>query len=442
MGTLYLESLKERYGSLRKAIDGLQARAAEEKRDLSTEELRSIKEMADQAKGLHTQIEDLTEVEVRNAKVAALQAKLALAKADQEDAAGGDDQGGDQTRTTKLGGATTRQRDPGHYRRDGRHSFFADLVRSRAYGDEEAQGRLTEHMRALDTTNDGTGVVPPKWLADEFAELARQGRAIANAVRHVDLTDPRPMTLPKQTAGTDDVVDEQESENDPIDDTDKWASSFDTVTPKPIAGAQEVSRQMLDMSTPAIDQLIYADLLGAYNDKIEARVAAAIMSVGTALDAIEGPSVEVTDPNHFAKVAVRAAMAVRTARKRAPNLWLMSSARYGEFLNLTDTTGRPLVPESSAGPVNVAGIGSIQADGVFRGLPIIATEGVSVDDEFAAVRSTDVLLFESPTMRFRYEQPKGPETIRLGIWAYAAVLVRYGTAPVKRVAVAEESPES
>src|SRR5690606_39779196 len=119
-----------------------------------------------------------------------------------------------------------------------------------------------------------------------------------------------------------------------------------------------VSRQMLDMSSPAIDQLIYSDLIGAYNDKVEKKVADAIMALGTPLQAIEGSEVEVTDPQHFAKVAVRAAVAVRQARKRPPNLWVMSVGRHGEFLNLTDTTGRPLVPDGPGGPMKVLGIGS------------------------------------------------------------------------------------
>lgn len=448
---VYLNSVKQKYNSLRSAIEGLQQRAAEEQRDLSPEELRSVTEMSEQAKSLHTQIEHLTEIEVRNAKVAALNAKLQLAQHDAQQAAVADGDtddttpangGKDQTRSVKLGvgGAQTRDRDPGHYIRGGQHSFFSDLVRSKEYGDEEAGRRLAEHNRALSTGEHGTGVVPPRWLVEEFAEVARQGRALANAVRQFPLgNDPRPLTLPKQTAGTDQVVAEQESENDPVGSTDAWDSEVDTVTPKPTAGSQKVSRQMLDMSSPAIDQLVYADLIGAFNQKVEDKVASAVMAIGTPLQAIEGPGVEVTDPQHYAKVAVRAAVSVRQARKRAPNIWAMSIGRYGEFLNLTDTTGRPLVPDQSAGPANVMGIGSVNVDGWYKNLPIIATEGVDADDEFAAVRSTDVILFESDMLRFFYEQPDGPETIRLGIWAYTAVLIRYGTAPVKRVSITEQS---
>jgi len=115
----------------------------------------------------------------------------------------------------------------------------------------------------------------------------------------------------------------------------------------------------------------------------------------------------------------------------------MSVGRHGEFLNLTDTTGRPLIPDGSDGPMNAFGVGSILVDGRYRGLGIIATEGVEDDNEFAAVKTSDVLLFESNMLRFRYEQPLGPQSVKLGIWAYTDVLVRYGTASVKRVAIEE-----
>lgn len=444
---VYLKKRREEYEALRKSIEGLQTRALEANRDLTADELRSVKELGDKAQTIYAEIESLTEIETRNAKVAALAAEVqeSLAKAQQQVTKDGPaDKGGDvaQMRTgTNTGGATAQDRDPGHYRKGGQYSFFGDLVRSKQYSDEAATRRLVEHTRALDTTTDGPGVVPPRWLVEEFADLPRQGRAIAQAVRSIPLgSDPRPLTLPKQTAGTDSQVAEQSAENDPIGDTDAWDSDVDTVTPKATAGSQIVSRQMLDMSSPAIDQLIYADLISAYNLKIETKVGTAIMAVGTALSASEGAGVEVSDPAHFNRVAVKAAMAVRSARKLPASLLVMSVGRFGEFIDLRDTTGRPLIPEGSDGPMNVLGVGSaVMVDGRFRGLGLVATEGVSTDATFAAVRASDVILFESDMLRFRYEEPDGPESVKLGIWAYAAVLVRYGTAPVKKVTVTEES---
>lgn len=440
---VYLKARQAEYEALRKSIEGLQTRAHEANRDMTADELRTVKEQGEKAKGIFAEIETLTEIETRNAKVAALAAEVQQSISDAQKQVTSDgpaDKGGDVAQMRTAGGATATDRDPGHYRKGGQHSFFSDLVRSKQYSDEQATRRLVEHTRALDTTTDGPGIVPPKWLIDEFADLPRQGRAIAQAVRNIPLgSDPRPLTLPKQTAGTDSVVAEQSAENDPVDDTDAWDSDVDTVSPKATAGSQLVSRQMLDMSNPAIDQLIYADLIGAYNLKVETKVATAIMAVGTALAAAEGTGVEVTDPTHFNRVAIKAAMAVRSARKLPANLLVMSVGRYGEFIDLRDTTGRPLIPEGSDGPMNVLGVGSVNVDGRYRTLGLVATDGVATDATFAAVRASDVLLFESDMLRFRYEEQNGPESVKLGIWAYTAVLVRYGTAPVKKVTVSEES---
>jgi HK97 family phage major capsid protein len=445
MSNPYLMSLRERYDSLRDNIAGLQTRAAEEKRDLTEDELRSVQEQAEQAKTLATQIEDLTEVENRNRKVAELGASLITSGE-------GDEGGQGETKARSLGVARTQDRDPGHYTTSGKNSFFADLYRSRAFSDEVATRRLHEHTRALDTGTEGVGVVPPKWMTDEFETLARQGRALANAVRSIPLgDDPRPLTLPKQTAGTDAVVAEQLNENDPVTGTDAWDSDVDTVSPKPTAGKQIVSRQMLDMSNPAIDQLIYGDLISVYNDKVEAKVGAAIKAIGTALVGTGGGGTapqpgatteaefkDMADSDNGWELALRAAIEVRKARKLPANILAMTVDRYGKFLTLKDADGRPLMPDSTSGPMNVIGVGSVDVDGRVGSLGVIATDGIGTGtypDAFCALRASDVLLFESNMLRFRFEEQAGPESVVLGIWGYTATLVRQGTKAVKRVEI-------
>jgi hypothetical protein len=131
-------------------MEGLQTRAANEGRDLTEDELRSVKDQSETAKNLATQIEDLTEVENRNRKVA----EMATAA--------------EPTEQNRALGITAQERDPGHYRKNGEHSFFGDLHRAKTLGDERAEGRLVEHNRALSTGSQGVGIVPPKWMTDEF----------------------------------------------------------------------------------------------------------------------------------------------------------------------------------------------------------------------------------------------------------------------------------
>jgi hypothetical protein len=439
---VYLKGLREQYTSLQKSIEGYQTRAVEAKRDLTEDELRTVKEQGEKAKALYTQIEDLTEIETRNAKVAKMQADIAAAMSG-ADGTGSIDNDDAQFRSVgNTGGAKTQDRDPGHYRSvkaGGTRSFFSDLYRSKAFSDEAAAKRLVEHSRALSTGSQGVGVVPPKWLTEEFELLARQGRALAAAVRNIPLgDDPRPMTLPKQTAGTDAQVAEQASENDPVGGADAWDSDVDTVTPKPTSGKQTVSRQMVDMSSPAIDTLIYGDLLSVYDLKVENKVGAAVRAVGASLGTItkaQFADMSVDDTNGI-DMAIDAAMAVRGARKLPANILAMEVATWGRYKKLKDAAGRPIIPSSTAGPMNVAGVGEIATDGQLENLGIVVTDGMDdgvVNQEtVAALRASDVLLFESNILRFRFEEVAGPESIVLGIWGYTAVIVRQGTKAVKR----------
>jgi HK97 family phage major capsid protein len=334
---------------------------------------------------------------------------------------------------------TTRDRDPGHYTRSAPNSFFGDLTRARA-GDDDSARRLAEHNRALSTGtgNAGAGIVPPHWLVEEYEALARQGRALAGAVRNIGLgSDPRPITLPKQTTGTDAEVVEQASENAATEDDDAWASDVDTVTPKPTTGIQIVSRQMLDMSSPAIDALIYGDMIAAYNLKVEKKVGAAMVTAaGTAVTTFATNAALNTDQD-ASDAVIDTAIGVRNTRKLPADLIAMGGVRYGEFLKLKDADGRPLIPDASNGPMNAIGVGTVQVDGRMHGLGVIATDGVSTGsfpESIIVARAADTILFESDTLRFRYEEPLGPESVKLGIWGYTACIVRQ-TGSVKRIVV-------
>jgi HK97 family phage major capsid protein len=445
----YLAKLRQDYTTLQTSIQALQTAAIDRGQDLTDEELTSVRGMADQATALHTQIESLTDIEVRDRKVQELAAQIqgdaavdaVRNRTDAELTSVGRTPAGAQRLT---GNASAIDRDPGHYTRASGNSFFGDLHRARN-SDDDAARRLAEHNRALSTGtgNAGAGVVPPHWLTEEFELLARQGRALASAVRNIGLgSDPRPITLPKQLTGTDAEVVEQTAENDATEDDDAWTSDVDTVTPKPTAGIQIVSRQMLDMSSPAIDALIYGDMLSAYNLKVEKKVGAAMVTAaGSAVTTFATNALFSTDQDAYDAV-IDTAIAVRNARKLPADLITMGVVRYGEFLKLKDADGRPMIPEGSMGPMNAIGVGTVQVDGRIGGLGIIATDGVSTGsfpESVLVARAADTILFESDVLRFRYEEPLGPESVKLGIWGYTAVICRQASKSVKRIVITAAS---
>lgn len=430
----YLRAKREQYEALRATIEGVQTRAADEKRDLSEDELRSVRDQGEQAKRIAAEITDLTEIETRHAAVAKTAADVDNAVRDQ----------GTETRSgaeRMTGTAQTRDRDPGHYRKDSKHSFFSDLFHARSLQDEGALRRLVEHNRALDMVNEGPGAIPPVWMTSEFAELARQQRRVASLVRQIPLSSAAAISMPKQTAASGTVA-EQSAEGDATSFTDGWDSAVDTVSPKATAGGQKVSRQLLDSSNPAIDMLIYGDLIADYNTKVEAKVVAAmIASQGTptvtyATEAAYTTGLDPTGTTFIGDAIIDAATAVRNARKLPADVLVTSVTRYGSLLKIKDSSGRPLMPADSGGPMNVIGTGTVAVDGRLFGLGVVASDGVTqYPESIVAARASDTILFESPVLRFRYEEPDGPEVIRLGIWSYTAVYVKYAGSSVKRIQI-------
>lgn len=429
----YLARKREQYEALRSSIEGLQTRAAEENRDLTADELRSVQDQGEAAKGLASEIESLTEIQNRHAAVAKLGAEIAAGTRD----------GGTETRAGAerlTGGTQTRDRDPGHYRKDGsEHSFFSDLFHARSLQDEGAMRRLVEHNRALNQAAEGPGVIPPVWMTQEFAEIARQQRRVASAVRQIPLSSPAAISMPKQTARAGTVAELVTEGTSTTSFVDGWDSAVDTVAPKATSGGQKVTRQLLDASNPAIDMLIYSDLIADYNRAVENKVVAAMISsapTATKTYASDATNWLATSDASKSDDLVDLLTAVRNARKLPADVIVMSVTRYGDHLKLKDGSGRPLIPLDSNAPMNVIGTGSVAVDGRIHGVGLLASDGITqYPESIVAARASDTILFESPVLRFRYEEPDGPEVIRLGIWAYTAVYVKYSGDSVKRVQI-------
>lgn len=445
-GSAVLTRRRDQFRTVHERARGVVEAAAEENdgagRELTEAELAAVTADRERAEALSEEIEQLVEDELRAARVAAGYAEIG-SPAETENAGTGEtehERGEHDTSGRQTGSATTQDRDPGHYRsaaEGGTNSFFTDLVRARE-GDDDAARRLQEHNRALSTTVSGAGIVPPRWLTQEYEALARQGRVVAEMVRHIPISDPTPMTLPRQTAGTDGVLAEQATENTHPSETDAFATTTDVVTPKPTSGIQVVSRQMIDSTNPAVDALIYGDMLSVYNRKIEDKVTAALVTAaGVATVAL---ATEAAFTAAGAEDAITdAAIAVWNARKLPADALAMRISRWGRFMKFRDNAGRRLYPAEGE-IVNTSGRGSVQVPGSVGGMGVAATDGLGIGvggypESILVFRSGDTILFEGSVLRFRYEEVSGPESVKLGVWAYSAVIVRQAASSVRRVQI-------
>lgn len=435
---VYLKNLREQYDSLRKSIEGLQSRATEAKRDLTNEELRSVIEQGEKAKALYTQIEDLSEIELRNAKVAAMADRVNSAitsgpagQPGSDQPAASDDPATDVVGFRALGGAKTQDRDPGFYTRSSSHSFLGDQYRAARLNDDGAKQRLAKHSGALrdnehlrdvlgaGASTFGAGLVPPVWLAEEFAPILHRKLRVASQLRQVPWAGPFPWTIPiaGTVALTSSIVEGVNST-----ETDPGYSTI-TVTPATIMGYSEVSRQMMEASNPAVDAIIWGDLIGDFLDRCETAVI-------TALEAQTAVNLATVLDNTFATAmrngVLDAIAAVSDNSGGDADVFVSKNSKWVGYLKLTDTTGRPLVLSQNYNPTNQIGSGNDNQgfrspiQGSLESLTVVTSPTVGTMRGFV-INSQELLYQNSPPMQFQFEQPAGPALIRVGVWGYMAV---------------------
>jgi hypothetical protein len=308
-----------------------------------------------------------------------------------------------------------------------RVSFFRDLLHAQIDQDRDAQERINRHRletRAMATTPAAPGVLPPRWLFEEFAILSHYGRPWADTLRRVEITNANPVNVGQQTAGAAVTV---QTEGNPPNDGSFVANILQT-QPKTYTGKVDVSRQLVDGSNPAIDALVYADSMGSYNEQIETAVAAAFEALT--------PPVTITYPGspaygNLPDALIDAGASVRKHRKSQARVVFCSDGAWAYMAKQKDQAGRPLITTGSYGPTNAVGVGQAAVWNHIAGEVVdlmIVPSWAGTDNHIWVAKADDFLLLESSTFNFRYEEVLGPSAIRLGVWGYAApVLGRYAT---------------
>lgn len=436
---IYLRTRREEYAGLQKSIQGLQQRASEAKRDLTNEEKRSVAEMGAKGETIFNEIESLSQLELRDAKVASMAGQVAAAlrsgRPGGQPDGGDDDQVDDESddvangRQVRIGGAKTRDRDPGFYTRSSKHSFVGDQYRSAKLGDREAHNRLEkhsnalrddEHLRSTLGTGGGAGLVPPVWLAEQFAPILHRRLRLASVLRQVPWSGPYPWSIP--IAGTPDTtaVVAEGTNPTPVDPT----YTILTVTPQTFSGYTEVSRQMLEAANPAIDAVIWGDLNGDFYDKVEiATVSAFEAQASVNATTIADGAVQPAARNGLLDAITQ----VSDNSGGDADILAGRTARWTYFLKITDTTNRPLVTSQMYPSFNGIGKGDntqgfrSPLQGNLEGLDFVTSPSIAANRVFV-INSQEHLISISPPMQFSFEQPVGPALVRVGVWGYAAIV--------------------
>jgi HK97 family phage major capsid protein len=439
-GNPYLDSQREKYANLEATMTGIQTRASEAGREMTPEETRSLIDIKTKAETLSTEIKMLSEIELRNAQNRAQQAAVDAAMNGGTVTA---IDGADHVETRSLGGgATAVDRDPGHYRQlGGGFSYVADQYLAAKEGNQEAATRLqqhTQHARHAYTTDPklmqlrdvlgagattgGAGLVPPVWLASQFAPILHKRLRVATLLRPVPWSGPFAWTIP--VAGTQ-AKTSSTTEGVNTTETDPTYTTI-TVTPKPYMGFSEISRQMIEASNPAVDAIVWQDMVGDFYDNVELDVIVA-MNAQSGVNTVTVSAGAATTADILAQRTgfLNGIAAISDNNAGDATFFASKNSRWITYLLMADTTGRPLISTQRYNPNNAVGLG-VEVGGMrkvivgeLEALDVATSPSIAASTGFI-VNGDEALFSISPPQQFRFEEPAGPALIRIGIWGYAA----------------------
>lgn len=370
--------------------------------------------------------------------------------------------------------------EPKTYERGTKHSYFLDVVRaqlSRGDGDggvSAAQDRLRRHTQELDVEmpkreqrraalaeqelravdkgsvfekrvnpnrTDGQGgyFVPPLWLVDQYIDLPRFGRTFANTVRNLPLpagTDS--VNVPKVATGTATGV--QTADAGTVTSTD-MTDTFVTAPVRTIAGQQDIAIQLLDQSPVAFDEIVFADLIADYNQRLDTQCWSGSGSAGqlkgvlnvSGINAVTYTDATPTLPETYAPLMQALSLSAKN-RKMMPTAVFLTPSRWFWMASQLDSQNRPFIlPETNApfNPLALQTGGDVEGPvGRVLNFPLLADGNIpsnlgagTNEDRIATMRTSDLFLWEG-SMRTRVLQEVLSNTlqVRLQVYNYAAFM--------------------
>ncbi len=372
-------------------------------------------------------------------------------------------------------------REPDIYQRgDKRRSFFADLVASAnpswpvpgVSSATEASERLQRHTdfergrvelteadaraglpfygitaspqsRALSSTAGAGGeLVPPRWMQEQWASVARAACPLKQLVTRVDLPpDTLLLEIPRFDSAAGVVPDAVENTTAP----DQY-SSTDSITAKvaTFEGSALVSQQLYDRGGQFSDEIVLQDFADAYGQSLAQQLMngtgtngqmLGLLNVGTSVvDGVPGAiltTYTAATPTSagIVNAIAQCAGTISDTRKRSPTVILMRGSRWFSIAGAPDGSGneptqRPgtgTVPKTDTGPY-----GPLASLPVYHDNEIPSDLGAGTNqDAIVLVRASDVILLEDPVgprfVAYPGSDSAGQLAVVLGWHMYAAV---------------------
>lgn len=260
-------------------------------------------------------------------------------------------------------------------------------------------------------TTSAADVLPPGYRV--VTELvATSDRPLVAATERQTISDASPFTVPTVDEPLN-VIDEAR-----VEGAEPVAGDFTTtgvpVEPKLIVGSLELTRELVDAASPAGDLIALQVAAEDYRRKVEARIYAEInaeqqgaITAGFTPSGVQASTSTGTALADDLKVALARYASVRLRKARN----VIAGGEQAEVLAplLDETTG----DDTAMWKVQGARINAATTT-------FAAGAG---DADVVILGAGDVWSWESPLLRFRMDEKKGPAVVELAVSAYSAVKV-------------------
>jgi HK97 family phage prohead protease len=334
------------------------------------------------------------------------------------------------------------------YRFDGTgHSVVRDAWYAATQREEDAIERLRKYRKQTEevatlfsqnyslnftpqSTSTASQVIPPGYRPELYVPQLQQQRPFVAAASQGLLANATPFTVPTFTSVTTGSADHVEGTN-PSDGSLSFGTK--TVTPQAISGRIVLTREIVDASNPAIDQIALTAMRESYNRQTEVKVytllngangSGGTITAGFVPSGAQAVTVAGGTDNQGLVKQIRTSLAAYPFNRfLSPTVALMGQGATGRLAAAVDTTQRPLFPYLGAS--NAVGTGnSIDNAWNVDGLPFVAawaaTGTAAGDTQIFILNRSDLWVWESPLLSFRFEEKQGPANIELNIFGYFA----------------------
>lgn len=322
--------------------------------------------------------------------------------------------------TVAAGHSRTSVNEAPMYRFDGiagQRCFVDDLAAANR-GDSEARQRIDEFTTAaFAVTSANVGSLnPTKNRPELFVPNLTYSRPLWDSVSTGTVEDRTPFTVPK-FASASGLVGAHTEGTEPTPGS--FSATSQTINPSAVSGKIEINREVLDAGgSPQADTIIWGEMLAAYYEAIEARIA-------TTLNAITTPEVNFAGATNAALVDAAQNVLVGLQFVRGGNRFtrlVLDGSLFPALVNAADSTGRKLLPvlgATNAQGQTDAGFSAVQL-GNLTGRAAWALGSGNAAKSFLFVPSS-VWAWASAPRKFVFEYQI--KSIDIGVWGYGATAV-------------------